>query len=58
MELDFNSEKPIFQQIAEGLEDSILSGASRRKARSPPSQSFPCCIRSTPPQPSRASTCW
>ena len=27
MELDFNSEKPIFQQIAEGLEDSILSGA-------------------------------
>ena len=26
MELDFNSEKPIFQQIAEGLEDSILSG--------------------------------
>lgn len=27
MELDFNSEKPIFQQIADGLEDSVLSGA-------------------------------
>ena len=29
MELDFNSEKPIFQQIAEGLEDSILSEESQ-----------------------------
>ena len=27
MELDFNSDRPIFQQIAEGLEDGILSGA-------------------------------
>ena len=27
MELDFNSEKTIFQQIADWLEDSILSGA-------------------------------
>ena len=25
MELDFNSDRPIFQQIAEGLEDGILS---------------------------------
>lgn len=27
MKLDFNSEKPIFQQIAEGIEDAILTGA-------------------------------
>ncbi len=27
MKLDFNSGKPIFQQIAEGIEDAILSGA-------------------------------
>ena len=27
MELDFTSERPLFQQIAEGIEDSILSGA-------------------------------
>ncbi len=27
MNLDFHSEKPIFQQIAEGIEDAILTGA-------------------------------
>ncbi|MDL2206759.1 GntR family transcriptional regulator [Eubacteriales bacterium OttesenSCG-928-N13] len=27
MQLDFSSDKPIFLQIAEGLEDAILSGA-------------------------------
>jgi len=27
VKLDFNSEKPIFQQIAEGIEDAILTGA-------------------------------
>jgi DNA-binding transcriptional regulator YhcF (GntR family) len=27
MRLDFNSEKPIFVQVAEGIEDAILSGA-------------------------------
>ncbi len=27
MNLDFNSEKPIFQQVAEGIEDAILTGA-------------------------------
>ena len=26
MQLDFDSERPIFQQIADGLEDAILSG--------------------------------
>lgn len=27
MKLDFDSERPIFQQVAEGIEDAILSGA-------------------------------
>lgn len=27
MELDFSSERPIFQQIAEGIEDAVLAGA-------------------------------
>ncbi len=35
MELDFNSEKPIFQQIAEGLEDAILSGAFPEESQIP-----------------------
>ena len=52
MELDFNSEKPIFQQIAEGLEDSILSGAFPEESQIPSITEF------SPPQPSRASTCW
>ena len=26
MQIDFDSERPIFQQIADGLEDAILSG--------------------------------
>ncbi len=51
MELDFNGEKPIFQQIAEGLEDGILSGPFQRRGKSPLSRSFPCCTKSTPPPP-------
>lgn len=51
MELDFNGEKPIFQQIAEGLEDGILSGAFPEEGQSPLSRSFPCCTKSTPPPP-------
>mgnify|MGYP000677094979 CR=1 FL=1 len=35
MELDFNGEKPIFQQIAEGLEDGILSGAFPEEGQIP-----------------------
>lgn len=27
MEIDFNSGKPIFQQVADGIEDAILTGA-------------------------------
>ena len=35
MELDFNSEKPIFQQIAEGIEDAILAGAFPEESQIP-----------------------
>lgn len=35
MELDFNSEKPIFQQIAEGVEDAILAGAFPEESQIP-----------------------
>ena len=35
MELDLGSEKPIFQQIAEGIEDAILSGAFPEEGQIP-----------------------
>lgn len=35
MELNFNSEKPIFQQIAEGIEDAILTGAFPEESQIP-----------------------
>lgn len=35
MELDFNLEKPIFQQIAEGIEDAILTGAFPEESQIP-----------------------
>ncbi len=35
MELDFNSERPIFQQIAEGIEDAILTGAFPEESQVP-----------------------
>jgi len=33
--IDFNSEKPIFMQIAEGLEDAILAGAFEEEGQIP-----------------------
>lgn len=35
MDLNFNSERPIFQQIAEGIEDSILSGVFPEESQIP-----------------------
>lgn len=35
MDLDLGSEKPIFQQIAEGIEDAILSGAFPEEGQIP-----------------------
>jgi DNA-binding transcriptional regulator YhcF (GntR family) len=35
MNINFNSEKPIFLQIAEGIEDAILSGAFPEESQIP-----------------------
>ncbi len=35
MKLDFNSEKPIFLQIAEGIEDAVLTGAFPEESQIP-----------------------
>lgn len=35
MKIDFNAEKPIFIQIAEGIEDAILSGAFEEESQVP-----------------------
>lgn len=35
MELHFNSERPIFQQIAEGIEDGVLAGAFPEESQIP-----------------------
>lgn len=35
MKIDFNSEKPIFIQIAEGIEDAILSAAFEEESQVP-----------------------
>ena len=48
MELDFNSEKPIFQQIAEGLEDSILSGAFPEESQIPSITEFSVLYKINP----------
>ena len=52
MELDFNGEKPIFQQIAEGLEDGILSGGLSRGGANPLYHGvFRAVQNQTPPPP-------
>ena len=48
MELDFNSEKPIFQQIAEGLEDGILSGAFPEEGQIPSITEFSVLYKINP----------
>ena len=48
MELDFNGEKPIFQQIAEGLEDGILSGAFPEEGQIPSITEFSVLYKITP----------
>ena len=48
MELDFNSEKPIFQQIAEGLEDAILSGAFPEESQIPSITEFSVLYKINP----------
>ena len=48
MELDFNGEKPIFQQIAEGLEDGILSGAFPEEGQIPSITEFSVLYKINP----------
>lgn len=35
MKLDFNTDKPIYMQLAEGIEDAILSGAYEEETQIP-----------------------
>ena len=48
MELDFNGEKPIFQQIAEGLEDGILLGAFPEEGQIPSITEFSVLYKINP----------
>ena len=48
MELDFNGENPIFQQIAEGLEDGILSGAFPEEGQIPSITEFSVLYKINP----------
>ena len=48
MELDFNSEKPIFQQIAEGIEDAVLSGAFPEESQIPSITEFSVLYKINP----------
>ena len=48
MELDCNSEKPSFQQLAEGLEDGILSGAFPEEGQIPSITEFSVLYKINP----------
>lgn len=48
MELDFNSEKTIFQQIADWLEDGILSGAFPEESQIPSTTEFSVMYKINP----------
>ncbi len=48
MQIDFNSEKPIFLQIAEGLEDAILSGALPEESQIPSITEFAVSFKINP----------
>ena len=48
MYINFDSEKPIFLQIAEGLEDSILSGVYPEESQIPSITEFSVAYRINP----------
>ena len=48
MELDFTSERPIFQQIAEWIEDGILSGAFPEEGQIPSITEFSVLCKINP----------
>ncbi len=48
MDLDFNSERPIFQQIADGIEDAVLTGAFPEESQIPSITDFSVRYRINP----------
>lgn len=48
MQLNFDSERPIFIQIAEGIEDAILSGAFEEESQIPSITEFSVTYRINP----------
>lgn len=48
MNISFNDERPIFIQIAEGIEDAILSGAFREESQIPSITDFSVNYRINP----------
>lgn len=48
MQLKFDSERPIFLQIAEGIEDAILSGAFEEESQIPSITEFSVTYRINP----------
>lgn len=48
MNISFNDERPIFIQIAEGIEDAILSGAFREESQIPSITEFSVNYRINP----------
>ncbi len=48
MDLKFNEERPIFIQIAEGIEDAILSGAFKEESQIPSITEFSVTYRINP----------
>ena len=48
MQIDFDSERPIFQQIADGLEDAILSGVFPEGSQIPSITEFSASYKINP----------
>lgn len=48
MQIDFNSERPIFLQISEGVEDAVLSGAFPEEEQIPSITDFSVMYRINP----------
>lgn len=48
MNINFNSDKPIFAQLAEQLEDAILSGAFKEESQLPSVAEISCGLKINP----------
>ena len=58
MKLDFDSGKPIFLQIAEGIEDAILSGAFPEESQIPSITELSASYKINPATALKGSTVW